>query len=122
MALSTTRASPTAISCWLFDARHVVRGEVPLAGVTASELTNTSLAAKRSHPLAMGHAEDPRRWATAPRVEPTSTLQQSQEGGGDEVDDVSWIVATTGRVAQHQVPIAAKYQLQGLGVRSNPSQ
>ena len=106
----------------LFDARHVVGGEVPSASVAASDLANTALTAKRPHPLAMGDTEDPRRRAAAPGVEATAALQQCQEGVGDEVDDVSWIAAATGCVAKHQVAVAAEDQLQGRGVRLDPGQ
>jgi hypothetical protein len=107
----------------LFDARHVVGGEVPPASEAASDLANTALTAKRPHPLAMGDTEDPRRRAAAPGVEATAAaLQQCQEGVGDEVDDVSWIAAATGCVAKHQAAVAAEDQLQGRRVRLDPGQ
>jgi hypothetical protein len=106
----------------LFNARDVVSGEVPLARVAASELVNTVLSAKRPHPLAMGDTEDPRRCVAAPGVEAAAALEQGQEGGSDEVGDVGWIAAATGCVAKHQVTVAAEDQLEGRGVRSDPSQ
>jgi hypothetical protein len=106
----------------LFDARHVVGGEVPPAGVAASELANTALTAKSPHPLAMSDTEDPARRAAPPGVEATAALQQGQEGVGDEVNDVSWIAAAAGCVAKHQVAVAAEDQLQGRRVRLDPGQ
>jgi hypothetical protein len=95
---------------------------VPLAPLAASEFVNTVLTPERPHPLAMGDAEDPRRCAAAPGVEAAAALQQRKKGGGDKVGDVGWIATATGCVAKHQVTVAAEDQLEGRGVRLDPSQ